>query len=54
MACFQIQAGARPSPGAAALKAPGRLKLPKTFGWENIAAAEDGRAPYFENMPQEI
>jgi len=53
-ACFQNQIGARPSPGAATLKLPGRLKLSKTASSAGVATAEDGRAPYFENTPQAL
>jgi hypothetical protein len=41
--------GARPSPGTETMKLPGPLALFKIASLAGIAAAEDGRAPYFEN-----
>jgi hypothetical protein len=44
----------RLSSGAATSDLPGGLKSSKTAGREHVAAAEDGRAPQFEDTLSEI
>jgi len=45
--------GVRPSPGAAMPQWPNWREISRAAGSKSVAAAGDGRAPYFENTPQD-
>jgi hypothetical protein len=40
-----------PVPGRSKLEIAGPPEIVENFRYSGIAAAEDGRAPYFENTP---
>jgi len=46
---FEIEGGAHPALGLATSRASSRWKLSGTAGYKSVAAAEDGRAPQFED-----
>jgi hypothetical protein len=45
---FSSSSWSAPVPGRSSVKSVGPLEIVENSGWANIAAAEDGRAPYFE------